>query len=65
MFQAYKNYWINFTNFEGKSSRSDFWWVVLCNVLISLPFIYCWFFSLLFRDFKLFSIQSDGSGLYD
>lgn len=37
MFQAYKNYWINFTNFEGKSSRSDLWWVVLCNVLISLP----------------------------
>lgn len=37
MIQAYKNYWRNYAKFEGKSSRSKFWWVVLCNFLIPLP----------------------------
>ncbi|MBP2623340.1 DUF805 domain-containing protein [Streptococcus oricebi] len=36
MLTAYKKYWKNYVNFEGRSSRSDFWWVVLVNVLIAI-----------------------------
>ncbi|MGT2828137.1 DUF805 domain-containing protein [Streptococcus hillyeri] len=49
MFQAYKKYWLNYANFEGKSSRADFWWVVLCNTLISLPFYLIGFFLFFFN----------------
>ena len=38
MFAAYKKFWVQYADFSGRSSRSDFWWVVLCNFLITLPF---------------------------
>lgn len=38
MFTAYKKFWTHYADFEGKSTRSDYWWSVLCNVLITLPF---------------------------
>ena len=38
MFSAYKKFWTRYADFSGRSSRSDFWWVVLCNFLITLPF---------------------------
>ena len=28
----------SYADFEGKSTRPDYWWSVLCNVLITLPF---------------------------
>ena len=37
MFAAYKKYWKQYADFSGRSSRSDYWWVVLCNILITLP----------------------------
>ena len=36
MIEAYKKYFINYTNFKGRASRSDYWWVVLMNLLIGL-----------------------------
>ncbi|AND79700.1 DUF805 domain-containing protein [Streptococcus pantholopis] len=38
MFKAYKKFWLQYADFTGKSTRSDYWWVVLCNFLIALPF---------------------------
>ncbi|AXQ78269.1 DUF805 domain-containing protein [Streptococcus chenjunshii] len=38
MFTAYKKFWLQYADFTGKSTRSDYWWVVLCNFLIALPF---------------------------
>lgn len=38
MLNAYKKYWQNYVNFEGRSSRSDFWWVALVHFLISFVF---------------------------
>ena len=32
---AYKEFWINATNFNGKTSRSDWWQVQLANLIIS------------------------------
>ena len=34
MIEAYKKFWINGINFSGRSTRSDYWYVVLANFLI-------------------------------
>jgi len=34
MIEAYKKFWRHYFNFSDRSSRSDFWWVILCNVII-------------------------------
>lgn len=34
MIEAYKKFFSNYANFKGCSSRSDYWWVVLCNFLV-------------------------------
>ena len=34
MIEAYKKFFVNYANFNGCSSRSDYWWVVLCNFII-------------------------------
>ena len=60
MFNAYKKYWKNYANFEGRSSRSDFWWVFLINVLIA-------FIAGIIAVFMVFgtvaSIASNGSSM--
>lgn len=35
-FEAYKLYWKNYTNFTDRTRCSDYWYVVLMNLLISL-----------------------------
>tara|TARA_Y100000766_G_C18598530_1_gene455463 strand:+ start:23 stop:358 length:336 start_codon:yes stop_codon:yes gene_type:complete len=35
-FNAYKEFWINATNFSSKTTRSDWWRVQLVNFIISL-----------------------------
>ncbi|WP_061909547.1 DUF805 domain-containing protein [Streptococcus cristatus] len=61
MFSAYKKFWTRYADFSGRSSRSDFWWVVLCNFLITLPFSLIAFFGFLI---PLFS-EIYYAGLYD
>ena len=34
MVNAYKKFWLNYFNFNGRSTRSDYWYVVLANFLI-------------------------------
>jgi len=34
MIEAYKKYWLNYFNFSGRSTRSDYWYVVLINFVI-------------------------------
>ena len=36
MVDAYINYWKKYVDFKSRSTRSDFWWVVLVNDIISL-----------------------------
>ena len=61
MFSAYKKFWTRYADFSGRSSRSDFWWVFLCNVLITLPFSLIALFGFLI---PLFS-EIYYAGLYD
>ena len=60
MFSAYKKFWTHYADFSG-SSRSDYWWVVLCHFLITLPFSLIAFFGFLI---PLFS-EIYYAGLYD
>lgn len=34
MLEAYKKFWLGYIDFNGRSSRADYWWVVFCNTLI-------------------------------
>lgn len=36
MIDAYINYWKKYVDFKSRSTRSDFWWVILINGVISL-----------------------------
>ena len=68
MFAAYKKVWVQYADFSGRSSRSDFWWVVLCNFLITLPFSLIALFGFLIPLFSevyyagLYNYEPDFSG---
>ena len=53
MFTAYKKFWTHYADFEGKSTRPEYWWSVLCNVLITLPFGIMAFGSILVAIFNV------------
>lgn len=36
MIEAYKRFFRNYTNFSGRSTRSDYWYVVLANIIIGI-----------------------------
>ena len=38
MIEAYKKFWKGYVDFEGRSSRSDYWFVYLVNVLITFAY---------------------------
>lgn len=68
MFSAYKKFWTRYADFSGRSSRSDYWWVVLCNFLITLPFSLIALFGFLIPLFsevyyaRLYDYEPDLSG---
>ena len=34
--EAIKLFFINYVNFKGRSTRSEYWWIVLFNFLVSV-----------------------------
>ena len=68
MINAYKNFFKGYVDFAGRSTRSDFWWVVLCNFLITLPFSLIALFGFLIPLFSevyyagLYGYEPDFSG---
>ncbi len=36
MVESYLKFWGNYVNFEGKSTRSDYWYLVLSNFLLGM-----------------------------
>ena len=36
MFRAYKQYWMGYVDFTGRSSRSDYWLAVLANTIVTI-----------------------------
>ncbi|RID95809.1 DUF805 domain-containing protein [Streptococcus constellatus] len=53
MFTVYKKFWTHYADFEGKSTRPEYWWSVLCNILITLPFGMIAFGSILTAIFNI------------
>ena len=44
MINAYKNFFKNFAEFTGRSTRPDYWWVWLGNLILSIPFWIIYFY---------------------
>ena len=40
IWESYKLFWKNYTNFDGRSRRSEYWWPTLINSVIAIIF-YC------------------------
>ena len=38
MIEAYRKFWKGYVGFEGRSTRSDYWFVYLVNVLITFAY---------------------------
>ena len=38
MINAYKNFFKGYVDFAGRSTRSDYWWVFLGNMILYIPF---------------------------
>ena len=38
MINPYKNFFKNYAAFTGRSTRSDYWWVWLGNIILYIPF---------------------------
>ena len=36
LYLAYKNFWQNFTDFQGNTSRKEWWYVQIVNIIITL-----------------------------
>lgn len=53
MIDAYKKYWKQYSDFSGRSTRSDFWWAFLCNTLISLPFVLIFYVAGILTLFRI------------
>lgn len=50
MLNAYKNFWRGYLNFSGRSTRPEFWWVWLLNMVIFFPVYYSLFTGLEFDN---------------
>ncbi len=55
---CYKKFWNNYANFNGRSRRSDYWYVVLANILVSVcgfivTFLITFIPSLLFNNLAI------------
>ena len=42
MINAYKSFFKGYVDFAGRSTRSDFWWVWLGNMILYIPFFFAY-----------------------
>lgn len=45
MLEAYKNFWKKYVDFEGRTTRPEWWWVTLCNSIVFLLLLIPMMFS--------------------
>ena len=38
MIKAIKNFFNGYVDFSGRSTRADYWWIWLANIILSIPF---------------------------
>ena len=49
MINAYKNFFKGYVDFAGRSTRSEYWWVWLTNILLLIP-LYSAYFNAIFSE---------------
>ena len=49
MIQAYKNFFKGYADFTGRSTRSEYWWIWLTNILLLIP-LYSAYFNAIFSE---------------
>ena len=49
MIQAYKNFFKDYADFTGRSTRSEYWWFWLGNHILFLP-LYIFYFQMAWND---------------
>ncbi len=60
MIDAYKNFFKNYAEFTGRSTRPDFWWVWLGNLILSIPFWIIYFYTV-FLSTVMYSVSDSAS----
>ena len=60
MINAYKNFFKNYAEFTGRSTRSDYWWVWLGNLILSIPFWIIYFYTV-FLSTVMYSVSDSAS----
>ena len=60
MIQAYKNFFKGYAEFTGRSTRSDFWWIWLGNLIISIPF-WIIYISIVYLSTAIDSVSNSAS----
>ena len=43
MINAYKNFFKGYVDFTGRSTRSEYWWIWLTNIILLVPFYSAYF----------------------
>ena len=43
MINAYKNFFKGYVDFTGRSTRSEYWWILLTNMILLVPFYSAYF----------------------
>ena len=38
MINAIKNFFKGYVDFSGRSTRPDYWWIGLANIILAIPF---------------------------
>ena len=46
MINAYKNFFKGYVDFSGRSTRSEYWWIWLTNMILLIPFYSAYFKAL-------------------
>ena len=49
MINAYKNFFKGYVDFAGRSTRSEYWWIWLTNILLLIP-LYSAYFNAIFSE---------------
>ena len=60
MINAYKNFFKGYAEFTGRSTRSDFWWIWLGNLIISIPF-WIIYISIVYLSTAIDSVSNSAS----
>ena len=60
MIDAYKNFFKNYAEFTGRSTRPDYWWVWLGNLILSIPFWIIYFYTV-FLSTVMYSVSDSAS----